>query len=120
MGIDRVVGLVAPNAGNIEDLKYILVNYGPVAISFYANEFLSFYKSGIWGGAGSGIATCYQPIWGVNHAVLIVGYGTDPNFGGYWIVKNSWGPEWGEGGYFRMAMDDDICGVTQYAIAPYA
>jgi hypothetical protein len=44
------------------------------------------------------------------HAVSIVGWGTG-NAGSYgdvsyWIVRNSWGPNWNEGGYFRIAMND--------------
>nr|WQM87226.1 papain-like cysteine peptidase [Marseillevirus cajuinensis] len=37
------------------------------------------------------------------HAVVLVGWGTSPKGVPYWIVKNSWGPEWGDSGYFLMA-----------------
>lgn len=36
------------------------------------------------------------------HAVKIVGWGHHFEAGFYWIVQNSWGPSWGERGYFRI------------------
>jgi KDEL-tailed cysteine endopeptidase len=50
----------------------------------------------------------------VDHAVLLIGYGTD-NGTPYWLVKNSWGTSWGEGGYVRIyrgsANDLGTCGM---------
>jgi len=48
----------------------------------------------------------------LNHAVQLVGYGTDEAEGDYWIVRNSWGTGWGEGGYIRLARDAEAqCGT---------
>lgn len=46
-----------------------------------------------------------------DHAVLTVGYGVE-NDVPYWIIKNSWGPLWGDDGYIKVAMKNDRCGVT--------
>lgn len=57
----------------------------------------------------------------LNHGVVVVGYGvnTTPDKTKYWIVKNSWGKGWGEGGYIRMKRDvgtpGGLCGITTYA-----
>lgn len=41
------------------------------------------------------------------HAVEIVGWDVDPVYGEYWIVKNSWGPEWNDEGYCKFAINND-------------
>lgn len=51
----------------------------------------------------------------MDHAVLVVGYGTD-NGTDYWLLKNSWGVTWGEKGYFRILREMNktgpgICGL---------
>lgn len=52
-----------------------------------------------------------------NHAVLLVGYGEDTNTGEkYWTVKNSWGEDWGEGGYFRILRSQDECAIESMAV----
>ena len=53
------------------------------------------------------------PTSGINHAVTMVGYGNE-NGTDYWIVKNSWGINWGENGYFRIKRGSGTCGVNCY------
>ena len=59
----------------------------------------------------------------LDHGVLVVGYGTE-NGVDYWMLKNSWGPRWGESGYFRMIREMDKendpghCGLQMNASFP--
>ena len=54
----------------------------------------------------------------VNHAVLAVGYGTSSEQGDYWTIKNSWGTDWGNDGYFMMQRGTNMCGVADCASYP--
>lgn len=56
----------------------------------------------------------------LDHAVLIVGYGTTAKGVDYWLVRNSWGPHWGEKGYFRIQRlsGQGLCGINMYAAYP--
>jgi C1A family cysteine protease len=101
--------LVQPN--NELALQNALHN-GPVSVAIEADQkAFQFYTGGI-------IDT---PSCGTNldHGVLVVGYGTD-NGKDYWTIKNSWGPDWGEDGYVRIAKTNrtDYSGMCGVAMQP--
>lgn len=54
----------------------------------------------------------------LDHAVLVVGYGTQSGQD-YWIVKNSWGTSWGEAGYLRLARQSSGPGLCSIAVGDY-
>mmetsp|Transcript_58940 Transcript_58940/g.140703 ORF Transcript_58940/g.140703 Transcript_58940/m.140703 type:complete len:541 (+) Transcript_58940:93-1715(+) len=58
---------------------------------------------------GSGIITAAECGTTIDHAVLLVGYGTD-GADDYWRLKNQWGTTWGESGYFRVEKDSGTTG----------
>lgn len=72
-----------------------IAKMGPVAVAVDASGWYM-YESGVF------VESEYHG-WDTDHAVVLVGYGTDEESGlDYWLVRNSWGPNWGEDGYIRM------------------
>ena len=92
-----------------DEIKEFLYETGPLSIALNA-ELLQNYSSGI-----IDVPSSQCPSSGINHAVLLVGYGYDSTVGlNYWLVKNSWGKDWGESGYFRIRRGSGACGINCY------
>ncbi len=86
-------GYVRPDAGipTVSSMKEALCKYGPIAACVKVTPALQAYKSGIFDE--------FAPVSGerdINHAITIVGW--DDNKESY-LVKNSWGTQWGDKGY---------------------
>merc|ERR1711875_86546 len=66
-----------------------LANKGPLSASVAASDW-GFYSGGVFDGCD------YDSNIAVNHAVLLMGYGTDDDGQDYWLIQNSWGESWGD------------------------
>ena len=82
------------------------LDQGPVSVAIEADKLVfQSYKSGVISGTKCGT--------NLDHGVLAVGYGTDSSGVEYYIVKNSWGPSWGDNGYVNIGVEDGagVCGI---------
>ncbi|XP_042403191.1 probable cysteine protease RD19D [Zingiber officinale] len=92
-----------------------LVRHGPLAVGLNA-AFMQTYMKGL-----SCPLICPRK-W-INHGVLLVGYGARGysilrlGYKPYWIIKNSWGKQWGEQGYYRLCRGLNICGIDSMVSA---
>ena len=94
----------------IDEIKRYLIKYGPVITPVTLYYDLIDYKGGVYEWDESSGADC-------GHWLTIVGWKDNKSIegGGYWIVKESWGTDWGEGGFAKIAYNDE-CGIDDYSI----
>nr|BAF94152.1 cathepsin L-like cysteine protease 2 [Plautia stali] len=105
-------GFVDITQGDEEALMQAVATIGPISVAIDAShQSFQFYSEGVY----------YEPECSsenLDHGVLVVGYGVEDNQK-YWLVKNSWGTQWGDGGYIKMARDqDNNCGIATQASYP--
>ena len=104
--IDVVTGSVNITADDEVELKNAVYNYGPTSVCFEVVDGFSDYKAGVYTSS-----TCGNTQTDVNHAVLAVGYGSEDGMD-YWLVKNSWGSDWGDEGFFKIERGVNMCGIA--------
>ena len=111
-----VSGYVSIKSGSEDDLKAAVATIGPISVAIDSNHtsFQLYNKSEIYDDP-----ECTSEIDRLDHAVLVIGYGATKDGRDYWLVKNSWGTDWGNEGYFKMARNkNNACGVATDAVYP--
>ena len=112
----KVVGKIRSygeiNSQDCDGLLHALSNQ-PVSVAVAANA-LQFYQGGVFNNPRCGTQ--------VNHGASLIGYGGSGNQE-FWILRNSWGTDWGEQGYARLFRDDNkrepgMCGICLVASYP--
>jgi len=92
--------------GNETWMAQHVLSTGPLAVAVNALGIAS-YSSGVLWNCG--------PNAPVSHGVQIVGLNLDDAVNPYWIIRNSWGQDWGENGYFYLGYGQNLCNVSFYA-----
>lgn len=93
-------------------LQQVVGIVGPVSVAIDSSQkSFHMYKRGVYYDRNCSSSK-------LDHAVLAAGYGTE-NGKAYWLLKNSWGPGWGDKGYIKMARNrDNHCGIAEHCVYP--
>ncbi|KAL8119903.1 vanillin synthase-like [Apium graveolens] len=108
----QVLDSVNITQGAEDELKHAVGIVRPVSVAFEVIQSFMSYTGGVYSDD-----SCGSSPMDVNHAVLAVGYGVENGIP-YWLIKNSWGADWGHNGYFKMELGKNMCGVATCASYP--
>lgn len=106
---DKHFGKSAYNVrSDVAQIQTEIMTNGPVEAAYDVYEDFLAYKSGVY------THTTGQFLGG--HAVKMLGWGVEDNTP-YWLIANSWNPDWGDQGYFKIRRGSDECGIESGIVA---
>jgi cathepsin F len=105
----QVRGWKVLDTNDEDEIARILMEKGPLSIGINADN-LQLHQKGIYDESKQ---SC--PVDNLNHAVLIVGFGEEQGEK-YWIIKNSWGENWADNGFFKISRGKGTCGINLYVV----
>jgi len=98
--------------GNYTQLMNAISVVGPISVAIDAESDFQFYESGVFESEDCSSTS-------LDHAVTVVGYGVSHGGKKYYIIKNSWGTDWGEDGYIYFSRDiNNMCGILENTCYP--
>ena len=90
-----------------KNIKKYIYKYGPI-LALINSECIEDYYEGI---VDYSKKECSNKEKNLDHAVTIIGWDVDENGKTYWIVRNSWGDDWGDEGYMYVKYGDNVIGI---------
>ncbi len=102
-----------PTADDEYDMMMYLYRKGPITVCFNAGNIQFYSHSKILSYCGSN----YRDI---THCVVLTGFGVSESGIPFWVARNSWGRDWGDGGYFLIERNVNMCGIEEYVYAAIA
>merc|ERR1712194_732852 len=107
--VDEIHQVTENGEGETTELTQYIQNKGPTSIGVAANDDWQTYVGGVMD-----VDTC--PADRPDHAVQAVGVVLSAETP-YWIIRNSWGADWGEDGFIRITYGDNTCNIASDATA---
>jgi C1A family cysteine protease len=110
--ITKILSYINIKAGDENDLLNKVYSNGPVSVGIDASSWdFQLYTSGVYNEPGCSTED-------LDHGVAVIGWGVSGSTP-YWLVRNSWGTDWGINGYIWMSRNkQNQCGIASMAIVP--